>query len=151
MRRQLRTRDQPALSRLLLTVAALGLLMLPLDYRGGAEVEHPHAIFQLWFDAAHGTIDHHQRRIEHEGSSSHQPRHATGHPAVADTAAPDVPQLTEAASTIERPPMIVASLAVLALALLLVRAIPLPSLPMLLAGLHPRPQTPPPRLAAAPA
>jgi hypothetical protein len=39
--------------------ALLGLLACPIDYRGGAEMPHAHAVFQLIYDAAHGSIDHH--------------------------------------------------------------------------------------------
>ncbi|HEX5497608.1 MAG TPA: hypothetical protein VFX03_00205 [Thermomicrobiales bacterium] len=37
----------------------LGLLACPIVYRGGAEWPHAHAIVQLLYDAAHGSIDHH--------------------------------------------------------------------------------------------
>src|SRR5690349_10260170 len=39
--------------------ALLGMLACPIQYRGGAELPHDHAIFQLIYDAAHGSIDHH--------------------------------------------------------------------------------------------
>ena len=48
-----------SLVRLAWLAALLGLLACPLEYRGGAEFPHAHAIFQLFYDAAHGSIDHH--------------------------------------------------------------------------------------------
>ncbi|HEU0115553.1 MAG TPA: hypothetical protein VFQ80_12795 [Thermomicrobiales bacterium] len=39
--------------------AMAGLLACPLTYKGGAELPHAHALFQLIYDAAHGSIDHH--------------------------------------------------------------------------------------------
>jgi hypothetical protein len=44
---------------LLWGVALLGLLLLPANYRAGAESAHAHSLFQLWAEAANGTIRHH--------------------------------------------------------------------------------------------
>ncbi|HEU0113155.1 MAG TPA: hypothetical protein VFQ80_00675 [Thermomicrobiales bacterium] len=41
------------------------MLACPLTYKGGAELPHAHALFQLLFDAAHGSIDHH-----HDGDAA---------------------------------------------------------------------------------
>ena len=49
----------PAWSGLLWGLALLGLLLLPTNYRAGAEIAHGHALIQVWFDAAHGAIHHH--------------------------------------------------------------------------------------------
>lgn len=49
----------PAWSTLLWGMALLGLLLLPSDYRAGAEWTHGHALAQLWIDASDGTIRHH--------------------------------------------------------------------------------------------
>jgi hypothetical protein len=40
-------------------MALLGLLLLPANYRAGAESAHPHSFIQLWADAANGTMRHH--------------------------------------------------------------------------------------------
>ncbi|HEU5434469.1 MAG TPA: hypothetical protein VFU81_22545, partial [Thermomicrobiales bacterium] len=45
--------------RLVWLAALAAMLACPIDYRGGAELPHAHAIFQLLYDAAHGSIDHH--------------------------------------------------------------------------------------------
>ncbi|MBW3633645.1 MAG: hypothetical protein KY456_11535 [Chloroflexi bacterium] len=43
---------------LLWALALLGLLLLPSDYRAGAEIAHGHSLVQLWVDATDGTVDH---------------------------------------------------------------------------------------------
>jgi hypothetical protein len=40
-------------------MALLGLLLLPANYRAGAESAHAHSLIQLWADAANGTVRHH--------------------------------------------------------------------------------------------
>lgn len=40
-------------------VGVLSMLLMPVDYRGGAAVSHPHAAVQLISDLAGGTLDHH--------------------------------------------------------------------------------------------
>jgi hypothetical protein len=49
----------PSWTGLLWGLALLGLLLLPSDYRAGAEAAHGHALMQLWIDAADGTVHHH--------------------------------------------------------------------------------------------
>lgn len=44
------------------TMSLLGLLLLPLDYRAGAEQAHGHSLFALGADAADGSIHHHGSR-----------------------------------------------------------------------------------------
>ncbi len=58
---------------LLWGIALLGLLLLPANYRAGAESAHAHSLVQLWADAANGTIRHHDDGSAHPapgGSSS---------------------------------------------------------------------------------
>jgi hypothetical protein len=59
---------------LLWAMAMLGLLLLPANYRAGAESAHAHSLIQLWADAANGTIRHHlvdgQTHAGARGSSS---------------------------------------------------------------------------------
>jgi hypothetical protein len=40
-------------------MALLGLLILPSNYRAGAESAHAHSLIQLWADATNGTVRHH--------------------------------------------------------------------------------------------
>jgi hypothetical protein len=40
-------------------MATLGLLLLPANYRAGAESAHAHSLIQLWADAANGSVHHH--------------------------------------------------------------------------------------------
>ncbi|MCA9878789.1 MAG: hypothetical protein KC442_13440, partial [Thermomicrobiales bacterium] len=40
------------------TLALLGLLFLPTEYRGGAEAPHSHALLQLLLDAQDGQFAH---------------------------------------------------------------------------------------------
>ena len=47
---------------LLWGMALLGLVLLPANYRAGAESAHAHSLIQLWVDAANGAIRHH---LEH--------------------------------------------------------------------------------------
>lgn len=48
-----------ALSKLIWGMALLGLLLLPSDYRAGAETAHGHSLIQLWIDAANESVHHH--------------------------------------------------------------------------------------------
>jgi hypothetical protein len=52
----------PIGSRLLWGMALLSLLLLPTDYRAGAEAPHGHSLIQLWVDASDGRVDHHVAR-----------------------------------------------------------------------------------------
>jgi hypothetical protein len=47
---------------LLWSMALLGLLLLPANYRAGAESAHAHSLIQLWTEANNGTVRHH---VEH--------------------------------------------------------------------------------------
>jgi hypothetical protein len=40
-------------------MALLGLLLLPANYRAGAEIAHAHSLIQLLAEAANGTVFHH--------------------------------------------------------------------------------------------
>lgn len=61
-RRPPRRASRSLVGRVLFTLAAIGLLAMPVEYRGGAEQAHPHVFFQLWIDAAHHSFDHHLAR-----------------------------------------------------------------------------------------
>jgi hypothetical protein len=42
-------------------MALLGLMLLPSDYRAGAESAHTHSLIQLWVDASQESLHHHVR------------------------------------------------------------------------------------------
>ncbi len=44
---------------LLWGMALLGFLLLPSNYRAGAESAHAHSLIQLWADVTNGTVRHH--------------------------------------------------------------------------------------------
>ena len=52
----------PIGSCLLWGMALLSLLLLPTDFRAGAEAPHGHSLFQLWADASDGRVGHHVAR-----------------------------------------------------------------------------------------
>src|SRR5688572_17809119 len=66
---------------LLWGMALLGLLLLPSNYRAGAESAHAHSLIQLWVDAGEGRVHH-----AHSGLSEPGPALSTSwfDPAVAD-------------------------------------------------------------------
>ena len=70
--------------------ALCGLAMLPVEYRGGAEDPHPHAAYQLWYDAAHGSVAHHHAMGD-APTEAHHGEAST--PAWVDEDGTDVPRL----------------------------------------------------------
>ncbi|MFN8590982.1 MAG: hypothetical protein U0031_05910 [Thermomicrobiales bacterium] len=44
---------------MLWSMALLGLILLPTNYRAGAQVAHAHSLIQLWLDSASGVKHHH--------------------------------------------------------------------------------------------
>jgi hypothetical protein len=98
---------QPA--RLLFLVTAIGVLSMPVSYRGGAEQVHPHAFIQLWIDAEHGSFDHHHggaanaanHRGHDENNAADMPEEGTspvsvepGKPLLSPPTAPETHDLT---------------------------------------------------------
>lgn len=133
------------IARLLTAVAALALLMLPVEYKAGAERAHPHAAFQLWADFAHGQTPH-----RHDETATHPAAH-TAHEAPVATSVetpPDVPKLSEATPPAERAAAF-ASIVALAWMLLSLGRPRIAGLAPHLVGRAPRPAFPPPRLAGA--
>lgn len=124
----------------LLVLCAVGLS--PVEYRGGAEQPHAHAVFQLWVDAADGTLHHH-------GDGAHGGAPIVGVPAAnlaaAAEAPPDTPRLGALASA-ERASLILAVAATSFLAAagsIRVRAVW--PLAVALSGRPVAPASPPPR------
>ena len=68
---------------LLWGMALLGLLLLPANYRAGAESAHAHSLIQLFADATNGTIRHHL----HYGMGHPDPERSSSwfDPSVGDT------------------------------------------------------------------
>ncbi len=144
MRRSCWTANANHLGRLLYAVAVLGVLTLPVSYRGGAEVAHLHTVFQLWADGAHGSTDHHRRR--EEPTAARLPE--LGRVVTAAPVRPDVPGLTEVTTLPERS-LIIPALTVLGVFLLLTQPLPAWGVPYPLLGRRLRPDVPPPRLLVA--
>jgi hypothetical protein len=129
--------------RLAWLAAALGMLACPMQYRGGAELPHDHAIFQLIYDAAHGSIDHH-----HAGDP------ASGDDAADVVTPPHAPVTTPAGGRVspmgESADALVATFAAFAIWLLGRRdRWPVPPADPLREGERPAPEPPPPRLGFA--
>lgn len=81
---------------LLALVGALSMLLMPVDYRGGAAVSHPHATIQLIADLAGGSLDHHaDTSVQHD----HPPARSVWSPLGALTEGLITPDL---ALTVER-------------------------------------------------
>ena len=59
-------------SKLLWSLALLGLFLLPADYRAGAGTAHGHSLVQLWIDAHDGAVQHTHdgHRESHLGAAS---------------------------------------------------------------------------------
>jgi hypothetical protein len=74
-------------------LALLGLLLLPIQMRAGAQHPHPHALLHLLVDARDGVFDHHTLGVA--GSATHHDSEA------ADTAGahnPDIPTVGQSIS-----------------------------------------------------
>lgn len=165
-RRSANQRGITGAARLLTALAALALLMLPVEYRAGAEAAHPHAAFQLWADFAHGAAPHRH----HDDGELHQHAHHVAEAdmmgtfadplgllePVGDTTAagsaveapPDVPRLSEATPPAERAAAFAAAVVLFWMVLLAGR--PRIAAPVArLVGRSLRPAFPPPRAAVA--
>ncbi|MGH2616795.1 MAG: hypothetical protein ACRDJC_16290 [Thermomicrobiales bacterium] len=66
MRRRFTNIGIPTWPGLFWGMALLGLLLLPADYRAGAETAHAHSLVQTWADAADGAIQHHHVGASHQ-------------------------------------------------------------------------------------
>ena len=75
MRRRSWTAQPLSCSGLLWGLALLGVVLLPSDYRAGAEFPHAHSLVQLWVDAEDGMVHHHEMGAtawDDVASSSHE-------------------------------------------------------------------------------
>ena len=148
MRHRLSIARRPG-HRLVWAVALLGLFTLPVEYRGGAEQPHPHGSYQLWFDAAHGMVDHHRRHVVDALAPAAAPIVAVdaGSPPVVIDGG-DGPRLSPVSRSADRLPLLPGALVVVAAALLPGVRLAWPAAPALV-GTPVRPETPPPRPAVA--
>jgi hypothetical protein len=127
-------------------LALLGLLLLPIDYRAGAEQPHAHSLPQLWADAADGVVHHH-------GPSAIDwldPAVDAGEAArssIVGSAAADVGEQQDSAPAAGGLHMLLVALVVLRAVSAVRRPVSNPARP--LAGLAPRIPSPPPRSAGA--
>lgn len=125
--------------RLLTLFAALSLLSMPVDYRGGAELPHAHALFQFWMSGDAGAFDHH-------GHQTHHAHHAEDAKVSANAdSAPDTPSVSEMGSPAERGAGIALTML---LAMFIVAACGTQAIATrvsLLIGRLPAPEPPPPR------
>lgn len=70
-------------------VALIGLFLLPIQMRAGAQAPHPHALLHLLLDASDGSFDHHTLD-ETASTVSHD---HVGAVTAADSHEPDVPDV----------------------------------------------------------
>ena len=143
--------------RQLVPLAALValLLVMPISYRGGTEVAHPHAVFQGWFDAAHGETGHYhpEERVaryaaEHPRASHPVARWATGQDGIATevpTAEVDAPTLSALNAPLSPVMPLLALASVLLLSVASASWRPLWATAALLPGAILVPDAPPPR------
>ena len=139
-----RLRPHLRLASLLRLLALLGLFLLPIQMRAGAEYVHPHALLHLLVDSGNHSIDHHQQPIP--VATDHVQGDHSDHVRRDENAAPDLP-------TFESIQMAAGGLAVtlvVATLLLIVsrRERIWPRREMWY-GLRVLPEIPPPRLAAS--
>jgi hypothetical protein len=88
------TGDPAWIRRVLRALAVLGLLLLPIQLRAGAQHPHPHALLQLLVDMSDGSFDHHT--LGEEAASP--PYDHAGATETAGTHQPDIPALGKSVS-----------------------------------------------------
>ena len=126
-----------------LTVIVL-LAAVPVHYRGGAALSHPHALFQIWADGGHGLIHHASVLNGHAASIPAADRANVDPPSVFVAAPHGSPALTALTVFAEKAAAI--GMMVLAVLLLLVGRSDLPGTTAdRLVGVTCRPLHPPPR------
>jgi len=140
---------------LLVSLAAL-LLVMPVSYRAGTEVAHPHAVFQGWIDAADGSAGHHHhpettathRAAGRDHADQIAVRWATGQDGIAagrPAAEADTPTLSALKVPLAPAMPLLALAGVLLLLVISTAWRPLWAASALLLGAFPWPEAPPPR------
>jgi hypothetical protein len=137
--------------RSVLLLAALCLITMPQSYRGGAELSHPHAIFQFWLEDGHAATNHHHG----DGVADHDHPAASAYDAPAErenevraTATDDTPTISQMTTSAEATDAI-GSVLGMWFVLLLATAKGVFAVRRLGPGLAPQPERPPPRFALA--
>ena len=147
-----------ALRRLLILSAVLVVLLLPVEYRAGAQQSHPHAILQLIWEASQGTPTHHVRAAMHpcalEAVAGHAPMPDATHRSAAGPANRYQPDVADAGDGVRMSSTLLAA-AFMPWLTCLVRLVSRadrcwlrPS--MLLAGVTISPEPPPPKILPLP-
>jgi len=137
--------------RLLTVLFALSLLSMPVDYRGGAELPHAHALFQFWMSGDADAFDHHG----HGGSDSdvHHGLDQTGNSKRSSTlittrkTAPDIPAVSGMGSPAETGSVMALSLLLSVVLVVAGRKLLIATWTRVLVGMWPSPELPPPRSA----
>jgi hypothetical protein len=136
--------------RLLLIVAAISLLSMPIDYRGGAELPHAHALFQFWMSGDADAFDHHgpshDENHEHDQSDGHD---TYSLPMSSRNAVPDTPTVSNMGSPAEMGSVLALSLLLTTLLFAEGRRLLIATWNRTLVGILPSPERPPPRAVSA--
>ncbi|MDP9359517.1 MAG: hypothetical protein M3R02_30375 [Chloroflexota bacterium] len=133
-------------SRTLYAVAVVALLAIPVQYRGGADLPHAHALYQLWIPGGYGLVHHHPH-VGERVLSMNLSGEANGPPDVVGTRADaDGPALAAMTTLAEKSASLAVTVAA-ALLLLLDRPAVSGQRACRLVGFTWRPADPPPRWA----
>lgn len=62
---------------LLIPIGVASIVTMPVDYRGGASLAHPHTTAQLLIDLSHGSLDHHAGHSHRGNWSAHHWRRSS--------------------------------------------------------------------------
>ena len=149
MRERASSTDRRGTRRLVWAAALLGVLALPVQYRGGVDLPHAHAALQLWTDPADGAFDHHAGPYAHPtggGAPNAGVAVQTRATTVVLAEDADAPRLSPRTLSAERVPLLIAAI-VLALPAMAGRRCPVWAPPRAWTGGVPSHETPPPRLA----
>jgi hypothetical protein len=143
------TNQSRKIGRWLTLFAALSLLTMPVDYKGGAELAHAHGLFQFWFPGGHADLDafDHHRPHQAQGdsqTSSEQRADETSASQKIDSS-PDSLAFSEMGTPAEKSSGIAVSLLLAFMAIFAARRSSLWPRPQALAGFMPLPEIPPPR------
>ena len=128
------------IDRFLCVVALIGIALLPVEYRGGADTPHAHASLQLWWDTAHGSTRHHPWPGTMSRTPDNDARASAS--AIVPEGNLDSPTVSKLTTAIEYPAIVTVLPLLFCLALRVPRAW---SVSPLRVGRFPAPETPPPR------
>lgn len=137
----------PGFTRLIFLAATLGLLTMPVEYRGGAEEAHPHALAQFWAEAGRGSLSHHHRDGSHYHDIDTTRDIAIDETAYHASGDADFPRLSEATTAQKYVPIAVAITGVLSTVVFTTRAQRSQFAVKRPQGLNPTPTVPPPQLS----